>query len=63
MFRDCYAKHCANQATGPIDQVPLRELIDCFSKHCEQELKDSVAQEKADQLRAREKQRPGSGPK
>jgi len=63
MFRDCYSKHCANQATGPIDQVPLRELIDCYSKHCEQELKDMVAQEKANQLRAREKQRPGSGPK
>jgi TonB family protein len=40
MFRDCYAKHCATQATGPVDQVSLRELIDCYSKHCEQKPKD-----------------------
>ena len=37
-LRDCYSKHCGSQATGPIDQVPLRELIDCYSKHCQQDL-------------------------
>ena len=37
LLRHCYSKHCANQVAGPVDQVPLRELIDCYSKHCEGE--------------------------
>jgi len=41
LLEDCYSKHCASRATGPIDQVPLRELIDCYSKHCEQELREA----------------------
>jgi len=58
-FRDDY-KRC--HGTAPSPDLTLGQLID-ESKHCEQELKDMVAQEKANQLRAREKQRPGSGPK
>jgi len=37
LLRDCYSKHCANQAAGPVDEVSLRELIDCYSKYCEGE--------------------------
>ncbi len=37
LLRECYVEHCANQSSGPIDQVPLRELIDCYSKHCERQ--------------------------
>jgi TonB family protein len=40
LLRDCYSRHCENQATGPIDRVPVGKLIDCYSKHCEQESKD-----------------------
>ena len=38
-FQICYSKHCSNQATSSIEQVPLHDLVDCFSKYCEQDLK------------------------
>jgi hypothetical protein len=37
-----------NGNTRPLDQVPLRDLVNCFNKHCGQELRDSHRRQQAD---------------